>query len=161
MANGRLDLIEIPNAHFIFRTNFRGEAGPYNEEGERFFSVILEGDALKQAEEYGMLIKHTKGGNGYDPVAYIKVNVGYKIKDPVAWLINSRCKRVLTQDSIGILDHMQFTNVDMVVRPHPWHNGPASGVNAYLEEIYCTVKESSFAQKYYDIPEDGAPRTDE
>ena len=146
--------INIPNAKFIFYTNFKGEAGPYNNPGERNFNVILEGDALEQALEYGMNVKTTKPRDGYDPVSYIKVNIGYKYRAPIAMLINSHVKRSLNEQNIGLLDDYEYENVDVVIRPNRWHrpNGD-TGVNAYLQAIYATVVEDPFAGKYYDVPD--------
>ncbi len=146
--------INISNAKFIFYTNFKGAAGPYNNEGERNFNVILEGDALQQALDYGMNVKTTKPREGYEPVSYIKVNIGYKYRAPIAMLINSQVKRNLTEQTIGLLDDYEYSNVDIVIRPNRWRrpNGE-SGVNAYLQAIYATVVEDPFVSKYYDIPE--------
>ena len=137
----------------LFR-NFKGAAGPYNNEGERNFNVILEGEALEQALAYGMNVKTTKPREGFDPINYIKVNIGYKHRAPIAMLINSHVKRSLTEQTIGLLDDYEYENVDIVIRPNRWRrpNGD-TGVNAYLQAIYATVVEDPFVSKYYDIPE--------
>ena len=154
MARDDFGTINIPNAKFIFRTNFKGASGPYNNEGERNFNVILEGDILQQALDYGMNVKQTREREGYESVSYIKVNIGYKYRAPLAMLINSHAKRQLTEETIGILDDYEFENVDLVIRPNRWHrpNGD-TGVNAYLQAIYATMVEDPFVHKYYDIPD--------
>lgn len=154
MARENFAAINIPDAHFIFYTNFKGAAGPYNNEGERNFNVILEGEALEQALAYGMNVKTTKPRDGYDPVHYIKVNIGYKYRAPHVELINSHVRRNLTESTIGLLDDYEYENVDMVIRPNRWRrpNGD-SGVNAYLQALYAKVIEDPFVSKYYDIPE--------
>ena len=154
MARENLAPINIPNAKFIFYTNFKGASGPFNNEGERNFNVILEGDALQQALAYGMNVKTTKAREGYDPVSYIKVNIGYKYRAPIAMLINSHVKRSLNEQTIGLLDDYEYENVDIVIRPNRWRrpNGD-TGINAYLQAIYATVVEDPFASKYYDIPD--------
>ena len=153
MANEKFAPLNISNAKFIFRTNFKGIAGPYNNEGERNFNVILEGDALDQALDYGMNVKTTKPRDGYDPVSYIKVNIGYKYRAPHAELINSHAKRILTEQNIGLLDDFEYENVDLVIRPNRWRRPDGStGVNAYLQSIYAVVVEDPFVNKYYDLP---------
>lgn len=154
MSNDNFASIEIEDAKFIFFTNFKGAPGPYNNEGDRNFNVILQGDALKQAEEYGMNIKYTKPRDGEDPVPYIKVNVGFKIRAPHIELINSHCKRYLTEQNVGLLDDYKYETVDMVIRPNRWRRPDgSSGVNAYLEALYAVVVEDRFVSKYYDIPD--------
>lgn len=154
MAFDNFANINIPNAKFLFRTNFKGAPGPYNNAGERNFNVILEGEALEQALAYGMNVKTTKPTEGYEPVSYTKVNVGYKFRAPIAELINSRVKRRLTEDTIGILDDYEYANIDIVIRPNRWRRPDgATGVNAYLQAIYATVLEDPFAAKYYDVPD--------
>ncbi len=154
MATNNFATINISDARFIFRTNFKGVPGPYNNEGERNFNVVLEGEALQQALDYGMNVKTTKPRDGYDPVSYIKVNIGYKYRAPIAMLINSHVKRNLTEQTIGLLDDYEFEHIDLVIRPNRWRrpNGD-SGVNAYLQAIYATVVEDPFANKYYDVPD--------
>lgn len=154
MARENFAAINIPNARFIFYTNFKGAAGPYNNEGERNFNVILDGEALEQALAYGMNVKTTKPREGFEPINYIKVNIGYKYRAPIAMLINSHVKRSLTEQTIGLLDDYEYENVDIVIRPNRWRrpNGD-TGVNAYLQAIYATVVEDPFVSKYYDIPE--------
>lgn len=154
MSRDNFASINVPNAKFIFYTNFKGAAGPYNNEGERNFNIILEGEALQQAINYGMNVKTTKPREGFDPVSYIKVNIGYKYRAPIAMLINSKVKRNLTEQTIGLLDDYEYENVDIVIRPNRWRrpNGE-TGVNAYLQAIYATVVEDPFAKKYYDIPD--------
>lgn len=156
-------LIEIPNAKFIFQTNFKGLEKMYNNEGERNFNVILDGEPLKNVEECGIPVKYTKPDADGNSVAYIKVNVGYKHRPPIAQLINSRCKRNLNEKNIGVLDDYEYSYVDLVIRPNRWHSpdGSRTGVNAYLAEIYATVKESSFAAKYWDVPEENSEYDDD
>lgn len=154
MARDGFATINIPNAHFIFRTNFKGAPGPFNAEGERNFNVILEGEALEQALAYGMNVKQTKPRDPNDiPVHYTKVNIGYKFRAPIAMLINSHVRRNLNENTIGTLDDYEYENVDLVIRPNRWRrpNGD-TGVNAYLQSIYATVVEDPFASKYWDIP---------
>lgn len=156
MARDGFANINISNAKFIFKTNFKGTPGPYNNEGERNFNVILEGEALEQALAYGMNVKTTTPRNENDiPVSYTKVNIGYKYRAPIAMLINSHVRRNLTENTIGILDDYDYENVDLVIRPNRWRrpNGD-TGVNAYLQSIYATVVEDPFAHKYWDIPSD-------
>ena len=157
MAHEKFPTISIPDAHFIFRTNFKGASGPFNAEGERFFNVILEGEALEKALAYGMNVKQTKQRTPDDiPAYYIKVNVGYKYRPPIAMLINSKVKRTLTERTIGRLDDYEYEKIEMTIRPNQWHHSNGnSGVNAYLQSIYCTVDEDPFGHKYYDLPEAG------
>ena len=149
--------INIPDAKFIYRTNFKGVEGDYNKKGDRNFTVILEGEALRQAEEYGMKVKYTKPkSDEEEPVAFVKVNVGFKFREPHIELINSRAKRILTERTVGVLDNYDFEHVEMVIRPNRWHRSDGStGVNAYLQSLYAIVVEDPFVAKYYDIPEIG------
>ena len=153
MPRDNFAMINIPDAKFIFYTNFKGEAGPYNNAGERNFNVILEGEALQQALDYGMKVKTTKPRDGYDPVQYIKVNVSYRYRAPHAELINSRVKRVLNEQTIGLLDDYEYEKVNIVIRPNRWRRPDgSSGVNAYLQAIYAKVVEDQFVSEYDDIP---------
>lgn len=154
MSNNDFANINIPNAKFIFYTNFKGAAGPYNNEGDRNFNVILDPESLKQAEEYGMNVKYTKPKDDEDPIPYLKVNVGFKFRAPHIELINSQCKRYLSEQNVGLLDDYEYDHVDLVIRPNRWRRPDgSSGVNAYLQALYAVVVEDPFVSKYYDIPD--------
>jgi len=160
----RIPTINIEDAKFIFRTNFAGRKDKFNNEGERNFNVILEGEALEIAQAVGINVKQAKSrDDNAEPVYYTKVRVGYKFRPPLALLINSKSKRSLTEDTIHILDDFEYDHIDMVIRPnHYTRPDGTQGYNAYLQAIYATVREDPFVSKYYDIPdEDEAFDTDE
>lgn len=156
MAKTQFDNITVLNARFIYKTNFRGEPDDFNKQGDRLFNVVLEGEALEKALACGLRVKYSKPKDDSEPEAFVKVKVGFKYRPPHIELINSRCKRYLTEETVGLLDSCRLDHIDLVLRPNEWTNPMGeTGVNAYLEELYAVMHESSLAAKYADIPEAG------
>ena len=76
---------------------------------------------------------------------------------PNVWFITSHNRTRLVEETVGMLDSMlsDIRNVDLVVRPYHW--GPnargASGIKAYVKNMYVEVEEDEFFEKYADIPD--------
>lgn len=115
--------ISIPNARFIFHPNFEWD--------EQNFNVILEGDALKQALEYGLNVKTTTPYEGAESVHYIKVDIDHKYHAPDVRLKQSepRVTHYLSRATMSMLDDCEFENIDMVIS--------FSSKEVYLKTLYA------------------------
>ena len=127
-------VINIENAHIIFR-NFRGEErGQYNHAGDRNFSVVIEDpDFAQEMLEDGWAVK---------------VRLSFKRIPPKIVRIEGKHKTILDEDSIGCLDFDDISHVDLVIRPYNWEVNGKKGVAAYVKSMYVTVLEDQFASRY-------------
>lgn len=149
--------IKIEGARLVYK-NFRGEAGKFNNEGQRSFGVLLDDDLAKEVESDGWRVKYfppkEDDPEGHEQ-AWLPVKVKFGKYPPIAVLITSRGKTRLDEDTVGQLDYTSIKNVDLIIRPYnyPAMSGRPAGVSAYLKSIYVTANEDDLAMKYADIPD--------
>lgn len=157
--------INIPGAKLIFK-NFKGKKTEFNDEGQRNFGVLLSDELAEQLKRDGWRVKYLRPrpDDGYEQ-PWLSVKVKFNPYPPIAWLINSRGKKRLNEDTIEQLDWSIITNCDLVIRPYnyPAVKGRPAGVSAYLKAIYATIlSEDQFYSKYESLPDlDGNEENEE
>lgn len=151
--------ITLEGRRIHFR-NFAGEPTRFNiEGGVRDFIVFLEPEEAEAMEKDGWNIKYLKPRDEDDqPAPILRVKVRYpkgesRARPPRVILITSRGKTALDQDTVKILDWADIDNVDMIIRPWEWEINGNTGIAAYLNSIYVTIREDELEKKYMDVPE--------
>lgn len=156
MAYKRIDNLFFENAQIIYR-NFSGleKRSPtgkvVNEEGSRNFCVIIDdtntAEALKE-DGWNVKIRMPKE-DGDSPIYYLPIKVRFDRVPPKIWLVTTSNghisnKTLMDETSVGMLDNVDLTNVDLEI--NPYHR--EGGITAYLKEGYFTIAESRFSSKY-------------
>ena len=145
--------IRIENAKIRFR-NFSGKEGRFNPAGRRNFCLFLDDDTANDLKDEGWNIKWLNPRTEDDePQAYIQVAVSYANVPPKVWLVNSKQKTLLDEETISTLDWAELEEVDLVIRPYNYDVNGKSGVKAYLKTMYAKIVEDEFADKYEDVPD--------
>lgn len=150
------------NCRIIFK-NFKGEQSQYNRAGDRNFCVVIEDlDEAEAMKQDGWNVKYLPPmDEGGQETAYLPVAVSFKYNPPTIVMYSSKGRTPLDEESIGVLDYMQFENVDLLVNPYNWEVNGKTGVKAYVKSMYVTVQEDVLAKKYASIdmsdPMDEAP----
>lgn len=144
--------IVIEGAQLIF-SNFEGREDQYNPKGNRNFCVLLDDRHAEERLAAGWNVKYLKptedAPNG-TPI--LNVGVRFDVYPPKVTMISSGGRTLLDEGSIGMLDWVEFENVDLIIRPYnyemPSRDGVISGVKAYLKNMYVTIKEDVLDLKY-------------
>lgn len=160
MAREKVKNIVIDGARIIFR-NFSGKGDRFNPQGRRNFGVMIDNAEAAELEDEGWHIKWLKPKEeGGDPQAYLPVRVNFAAVPPQVWMLTSRKKTALDEETIKTLDNAELKNVDLVISPYYWtvpgRNGEDEhGITAYLKTGYFTIVEDPFYEKYAKYDEGG------
>lgn len=163
--------ITLEGRRIHFR-NFAGAPTRFNVQGGvRDFVVFLEDEEAKAMQLDGWNIKYLKARDEDDqPAPILRVKLKWpmgesRARPPRVILITSRGKTQLDETTVDLLDWADIDNVDMIIRPWEWTINGNSGISAYLNSIYVTIREDELERKYMDTPDyDGgfvAPQPDE
>lgn len=150
------NILQIDDAKICFR-NFRGEKGPFNEAGNRTFSLIIPDPEIAEAlqndkNEYGVgwnvKIKAPRE-EGDMPFMHLPVKVRYTERSqPRVYLISGKNRVELNEDTIGMLDDIDIRCVDMDIRPYDDEGRFGPFRTAYLQSIYVTQEVDRFAARF-------------
>lgn len=151
----RLPNVTIENANLRFR-NFGGKPDAFNRDGAPpNFSVDIDPENVEAMLADGWNIKHTKVMDpDDDPTPFVKVRVNFDGPyPPMIKVITSGRYQIYTKELMGLLDGLEFENVDLVISPSRRPDGNGEGrVVAYLKKMIVTVQEDELDRKYEHIP---------
>lgn len=138
----------VEDARIIFR-NFSGKEGMYNREGDRNFAVVLNPDMAEQMARDGWNVKVlAPREEGEEETPYIQVSVNFKNRPPRVVMLTSSGRTNLSDDTVEILDWAEFGTVDLIARGYEWTVNEKSGVKAYLQSFFVTIREDELERKY-------------
>jgi hypothetical protein len=144
----------VEDATLIFR-NFSGKEGQYNREGDRNFSVILDDESAVNLLNDGWNVRYLEPRDeGDTPTPYIQVTVNFNIRPPKVIMITSTARTQLTEDSVAVLDWADVQTADLIARGYEWAVNGKTGIKAYLQSLYITIREDELERKYAANPSD-------
>jgi hypothetical protein len=152
-SNNDIGPVTIEDARLIFR-NFSGAEGKFNREGDRNFNVLLPTEVALLMEEDGWNIKWLQPREEDDlPQARLEVAISYKGRPPRIVMVTHKGKVTLTESMLSILDWAEITKADLIIRPYQWEVNGRSGIKAYLQSLFATIREDALEIKYSGVPD--------
>jgi hypothetical protein len=150
-----LEPVVMERKRILFR-NFAGLEGQYNAEGKRNFNVLLEEEEARLMEADGWNVKYLEPREEGDiRQARLEVSLTFKgRRPPRIILITSRGKTPLGEAEVQLLDWADIISTDLIIRAYEW--GPINGktgVKAYMNAGYFTIREDALELKYADTPD--------
>lgn len=150
MAN--VNNINIEGAMIIWK-NFSGERDKFNP-GKRGFSVVIDDTVMAdELRQEGWNVKDRPLQEGADDSEQewtlpVKLNMNRYTQ---VWLIVGNHKTLLDEDTVSQLDVVNIVNCDISIRPYEWEMNGRTGITAYVDSMYVTIRENKFAEKYADL----------
>ena len=150
MAN--VNNINIEGAMIIWK-NFSGERDKFNP-GKRGFSVVIDDTVMAdELRQEGWNVKDRPLQEGADDSEQewtlpVKLNMNRYTQ---VWLIVGNHKTLLDEDTVSQLDVVDIVNCDISIRPYEWEMNGRTGITAYVDSVYVTIRENKFAEKYADL----------
>ena len=147
MAN--VNNINIEGATIIWK-NFSGERDRFNP-GKRGFSVVIDDTVMAdELRQEGWNIKERPLQEGADPSEQewtlpVKLNMNRYTQ---VWLIVGNHKTLLDENTVAQLDVVDIIDCDISIRPYEWEMSGRTGITAYVDSMYVTIRENKFAEKY-------------
>lgn len=154
---------DVPGSAIRFR-NFQGKAGRFNNEGERYFCLVLDDASADKMKAEGWNIRYLQPRSEEDdPVPYVQVKVEMsKGRPPKIVQVTRKGKTYLDETSVQNLDWAEIEKADVCIRAFEWSlPSGAHGVKAYLKTMYVTIAEDEFEERYYDVPDSAQNIVDE
>lgn len=136
-------------------SHFDGRADTFNDQGDHNFTIVLpEATAKKLLDEGWTGIKESAGYEEGDPPEWtLKIKISYRFEAPKIYLIKNERKFRADERDLADIRRDTTDQIDVIITPSRWVNGPRTGVTAYAKELYAKVRESRFASKYSDYEE--------
>lgn len=150
MAN--VNNINIEGAMIIWK-NFSGERDKFNP-GKRGFSVVIDDTVMAdELRQEGWNVKDRPLQEGADDSEQewtlpVKLNMNRYTQ---VWLVVGNHKTLLNEDTVSQLDVVDIVNCDISIRPYEWKMNGRTGIAAYVDSMYVTIRENKFAEKYADL----------
>ena len=144
--------INIEGASIIWK-NFSGERDRFNP-GKRGFSVVIDDTVMAdELRQEGWNIKERPLQEGADPSEQewtlpVKLNMNRYTQ---VWLIVGNHKTLLDENTVAQLDVVDIIDCDISIRPYEWEMSGRTGITAYVDSMYVTIRENKFAEKYADL----------
>lgn len=148
----------MEEVRLIYR-NFAGRESMYNAEGDRNFAVLLDDEVAAKLQRDGWHVKHIKPATEDDePQPYLPVALKFGGRRPPLVVLITKIKgewrkTQLSEEDLPVLDWVDIMTADLIVRPFEWAVGGKSGIKAYLNEIYITIRENRLVEKYSEVLE--------
>lgn len=144
-------ILQIDDCRIVYR-NFAGRGGKFNREGDRNFSIVIpDQEIADELIDKGWKVKiKPPRDEDEDPFITLPVKVKFNVNGPNVYLAIGNRMTKLNEDTIGIIDDVNISSVDLDIRPYDWDINGKTGRTAYLQSIKVTQRIDRFAAEMED-----------
>lgn len=142
-------ILQIDDARICYR-NFKGEAGKFNRDGDRNFSVIIPNRELADKlvdEGWNVKIKEPRNEEEEEFIT-LPVKVKFNAIGPHIYVRTGKAVNKLNEDSVSDIDDLDISSVSMDIRPYDWEMNGSYGRSAYLQSMEIVQNIDRFAARY-------------
>lgn len=161
------ETVTLRDCQIIFR-NFTGKKGPYNEEGDRSFAVLLDEGLGSELSERGLNVKPLRRRDeDDDQMYYLPVAVSYKIRPPRVYMVTGDGERValrkqaMPEDLVHMMDLLDLGACHMVLSISNYDVRGTKGKKCYLQSFFGHVMLDELEQEYASVEDMVAADTEE
>lgn len=154
---GQRETVLIRDARIIYR-NFTGKPGPYNEEGDRSFSVMLDENLAEQLGAQGLNVKPIRKRDEDEAQLYhLPVAVSYKIRPPRVYTVTGDGERLplrkqaMPEDIVHMLDMLDLGDCHMMLAVSNYDVRGSKGKKCYLQSFFGHVVMDELEQEYASV----------
>ena len=148
-------IVEINGARILW-PNFEGREGKFNREGERSFNVLIPTEEIADSlcddvneDGVGWNVKRREPRDEDDtPLMFLPVKVRFNGRGPKIYLDTNGRVNLLDEDTVGILDNIDISHVDMDIRPFDNFVNDKPYRTAYLQSMCVYQNVDRFAERY-------------
>jgi len=149
-----MDRLRLEEVKIIFK-NFRGEKGPYNADGTRTFSVLIQDPELAaQLIHDGWALKPLKNEDDEIEAHHLPVKVNFGRTPPRIYKVSITTghQLPLNEKTIDMLDYLPVEYVDVILNPYSWEVRGETGIKAYCQTMYVVIEENELDIKWANMP---------
>ena len=131
--------------------NFAGEKDQFNVAGDRNFAVVLTPELAEQLSANKWNVKTRPAQEeGESDFYFLPVKVAFENRPPRITLLTNgtKTRTMLNEATVAVLDKLEFTNIDVMIRAYDWDVNGKQGRKAYLQTGFFTVYEDPLERKY-------------
>jgi hypothetical protein len=138
----------------IAYSNFSGRPTQFNPDGgQRTVTFVIPEENAQSLMDAGWKIRQQTFEDGtYRYLLEAKFTFRTRngqLRDPKIFIVRDGNKLVhVTEDTVDTLDHAEIVSVDAVLGAVYWEWGGKSGITAYINSMYLTIKENAIDEKY-------------
>jgi hypothetical protein len=149
------ETITFRNTQIIYR-NFSGKAGPYNEEGERDFCLLLDEGLAMELKDRGLNIKPVKkrDEDETEQMYYLPIAVSYKVRPPRVYMVTGDGDRMplrktmLDESLVGMMDSLELSEAHLIIAISNYDVRGSKGKKAYLQSFFGHVMLDELEREY-------------
>lgn len=148
------ETIKLRYVQIIYR-NFSGKPGPFNEEGERSFSILLPEETALDLTARGLNVKALRLTDPDDPQMYhLPVAVSYRRRPPRVYMVTGDGERMplrkalLSEDMVGMMDNLELGECHMMIAISNYEVRGTKGKKCYLQSFFGHILQDELEQEY-------------